>query len=154
MGYEIHLIDLSRQPAAVVRAQVAPPDLGEFLGNAFEEVLAVAGHQGRAPAGPPFGRYVPNADGFEVTAGFPVDGEVSPSGRVTADALPGGTVATTLHTGAYDAVAAAYEAAEKYVVDNGFEPAGAPWELYLDAPDVAEPRTEVFVPCREAVAQG
>ena len=119
MGYEIHLIDLPRQPAAVVRAQVAPPDLGEFLGNAFEEVLAVAGHQGRAPAGPPFGRYVPNADGFEVTAGFPVDGEVSASGRVTPDALPGGTVATTLHTGAYDAVAAAYEATTAWPPTTG-----------------------------------
>ncbi len=147
MGYEIHLIDLPRQPAAVVRAQVAPPDLGEFLGNAFEEVLAVAGHQGRAPAGPPFGRYVPNADGFEVTAGFPVDGEVSASGRVTPDALPGGTVATTLHTGAYDAVAAAYEATTAWAADHGLTPSGAPWESYLDDPDVAMPRTQVYLPC-------
>lgn len=148
MGYEIHLTDLSRQPAAVVRAQVAPPDLPEFLGQAFEEVLAVLGRQGRAPAGPPFGRYVPQDHGFEATVGFPVDGEVTASGRVTPDELPGGPVATTLHTGAYDAVGAAYDATSKWLADHGLTASGTPWESYLDGPDVPMPRTQVHLPCR------
>lgn len=150
MGYEIHLTDLSRQPAAVVRAQVAPPDLPDFLGHAFEEVLAVIDQQGRAPAGPPFGRYVPNEGGFAVTAGFPVDAEVHPSGRVTPDELPGGTAATTLHSGPYDAVAAAYDATTVWLADHGLTASGTPWESYFDDPGVAVPRTEVHVPCRAA----
>jgi effector-binding domain-containing protein len=150
MGYEIHLTDLSRLPAAVVRAQVAAPDLPDFLGHAFEEVLAVAGRQGLAPAGPPFGRYLPTGDGFEVAVGFPLDGEVVASGRVTPDELPGGTVATTLHTGPYDEVAAAYDATTRWVAEHGLTASGPAWESYLDDPDVPVPRTEVHLPCEAA----
>jgi hypothetical protein len=32
------------------------------------------------------------------------------------------------------------------------EACGAPWESYLDGPEVAEPRTEVVVPCRPVEA--
>ena len=64
--------------------------------------------------------------------------------------LPGGHAARVLHQGPYDGVAGAYEAAEKWVVENGLRPSDAPWECYLDGPDVAEPRTEVFLPCVEA----
>lgn len=147
MAYEIQLTDLSPQPAAVVRAHVAPPELPEFLGHAFEEVLAVVDEQGRTPAGPPFGRYVADEQGFEATVGFPVDGPVSASGRVAPDELPGGTVATTLHTGPYAEVGAAYDAATGWVAEHGLTASGTPWESYLDDPDVPLPRTEVHLPC-------
>ena len=54
---------------------------------------------------------------------------------------------TTLHRGGYEQVAAAYSALEQWMRDNGYEPAGAPWETYLDGPDVAEPRTVITWPC-------
>lgn len=150
MGYEIQLTDLSRRPTAVVRAQVAPADLTDFLGGAFEEVLAVVGRQGRSPAGPPFGRYVLHDGAFDATVGFPVDGEVAASGRVTPDELPGGTAATTLHTGPYDQVGAAYDALTAWLPEHGLTASGVPWESYLDGPDVPVPRTAVHLPCREA----
>jgi effector-binding domain-containing protein len=62
--------------------------------------------------------------------------------------LAGGPTATVLHRGAYDAVAAAYDAATNWLADNGYFPAGEPWETYLDEPEVAEPRTNVHLPCR------
>jgi effector-binding domain-containing protein len=73
---------------------------------------------------------------------------VTAAGRVEPAVLPGGTVARTLHVGSYDTVAAAYEATESYLTDNGYEPSGPAWECYLDEPDVPQPRTEVFMPCR------
>ena len=36
----------------------------------------------------------------------------------------------------------------RLLTDEGYELSGAPWESYLDDPTVAEPRTEVFMPCR------
>lgn len=153
MTYTVSFADLQAQDVAVVHGHVDVGHLPEFLGGAYEEVAGTVAAQGLSIAGAPFGRYRPDETGFEVAAGFPVSAAVRPEGRVVPDRLPEGRVAHTLHVGSYDAVAAAYEAAEKYVVDNGFEPAGPPWELYLDEPDVAEPRTEVFLPCREAVAQ-
>ena len=147
MDYEIELTDLAAQPAAVVHAYVEPAQLPEFFGPAFGEVLAVVGAQGLNPVGPPFGRYVPRGDGFDVTAGFPVDAPVAGSGRVVPEVLPGGTVATTTHTGRYDEVGDAYAATTAWLLEHDLTVADVPWESYLDAPDVSEPRTRLCVPC-------
>ena len=57
-------------------------------------------------------------------------------------------VEQVLHQGPYSEVPAAYRAAEAWLVDNGWEAAGPPWESYLDGPEAAEPRTLVHLPCR------
>jgi effector-binding domain-containing protein len=146
--YEVTLADLQAQPTAAVRGHVAADGIADFLGGVFGEVMGVLSRQGLGPAGPPYGRYVPTGGGFDVEAGFPVHGEVRPDGRVEALSLPGGRVARTLHVGSYETVAEAYDALTAWLTDNGLEPVGLPWESYLDGPEVAEPRTEVYVPCR------
>lgn len=75
---------------------------------------------------------------------------IQEAGNVHPGTLPGGHAAKVLHVGAYDQVAGAWQAAMDWVVENGFQVSDAPWEQYLDGPEVAEPRTEIFVPCREA----
>lgn len=77
-----------------------------------------------------------------------VRAQVRPTGRVVASSLPVGPAVEVLHTGPYSAVPAAYRAAEDWLADNGWEPAGPPWESYLDGPEVAAPRTLLHVPCR------
>ena len=77
----------------------------------------------------------------------PTSARVEPTGRVAAGVLPGGRTARTLHHGAYSDVAAAYDALSIWLTDDGYRPSGAPWESYLDGPDVAEPRTMVYLPC-------
>jgi len=151
MSYEVHSATLQRQPAAVVRGHVKLGDIAEFLGAAFQEVAKVLGQQGLSPAGPPFGRYTPSDGGFEVETGFPVGERVMATGRVTPDELPGGLVAFTVHTGAYDGVGAAHAAATDWIADNGYVVSGQAWERYLDDPEVPLPRTEVFVPCKPMV---
>lgn len=153
MRYTVSFADLQTQDAAVVRGRVEPAGLSAFLGDAFAEVAAAARAQGLRVVGPPFGRYRPVEAGWEVTAGFPVSAPVRHAGRVTADRLPSCHVAHTVHHGPYADVGAAYAAAQAYVVDNGYEPSEAPWESYLSEPDVAEPRTAVFVPCRPVTAR-
>lgn len=150
VAYEIELVDLAPQHVAIVCGHVTPPELPEFLGAAFDEVRQALGRQGLAPAGPPFGRYRPTRDGFDVEAGFPATGPVKPSGRVTSCTLPGGPAARALHRGAYTSVGAAYAAVADWLGGHGFRPAGEPWESYLDDPEVAEPRTLVHQPCRTA----
>ena len=39
-------------------------------------------------------------------------------------------------------------AAEAWLVANGWEATAPPWEAYLDGPEVASPRTNVYLPCR------
>jgi len=150
MEYHVDRIDLEAQPTAVVRGIVAQEAIAEFLGGAFGEVIGAISAQGLAPAGPPFGCYVPTAEGFEIEAGFPASAPIAPTGRVVASELPGGTALVVLHRGPYAAVSAAYTAAEDWLADNAWESTGQPWEAYLDGPEVAEPRTLVHVPIRPA----
>jgi effector-binding domain-containing protein len=152
MSYEITTVELSEQPTAVVRDTVATDGIAEFLGRAFGEVMSVVGPAGMQPAGPPFARYTGSGDaGWQVEAGFalprPLDGG---HGRVEACSLPGGTAARTLHVGDYGAVGSAYEAIGAWLPEHGLVASGPAWESYLDGPEVAQPRTEVYQPCRPA----
>jgi effector-binding domain-containing protein len=151
MRYETQFVDLEAQHTAVVRGHVRADEIPDFLGPAFGEVIVLLDKQGLHPTGAPFGRYRPTEDGgFDVEAGFPVSGVVEAAGRVEPSDLPGGRVARTLHVGSYGDVGAAYDATMSWLVDEGCVVAGEPWESYLDGPEVAEPRTEVFVPCEKA----
>jgi effector-binding domain-containing protein len=151
MRYEMQFVDLQSQHAAVVRAHVTLDEMPEFLGGAFGEVIRVLDQQGLHPTGAPFGRYgIPEGAGFDAEVGFPCNDVVKPEGRVEACELPGGRVVRTMHVGPYGDVGAAYEAAMAWMTDEGYVLEGAPWECYLDGPEVAEPRTEVFIPCTPA----
>lgn len=155
MTYEMEFVDRREQPTAVVRGRVSHQGIGDFLGSAFGEVMAALGEQAVAIVGPPFARYWPTQDGdWHIEAGFPAAGTVRAQGRVEPSSLPGGRMARTLHVGAYDAVAQAYDAVMAWLTEQGCTAQDAPWESYLDGPEVAEPRTEVFVPCVGAEQSG
>jgi effector-binding domain-containing protein len=148
--YDVKLVELPAQPVAVVRGHTTQEQIPAFLGRVFGEVLEVLAEQGVAPVGPPFGRFVPADDGFDVEAGFPTGGSVSPTGQVEACQLPAGPAARVLHRGDYGGVAAAYQAVGAWVTSNGYVSTEPPWESYLDGPEVAEPRTIVSLPCRRS----
>jgi effector-binding domain-containing protein len=147
---EHHIERLQVQPAAVVRARVAVDLIPAFLAGAYAEVLAVLSAQGLGPCGPPFARYGLGERTFDVEAGFPTTAPVAPSGRVEASELPGGPALVILHRGPYDDVARDLRAGQEWLEANGWIASGDPWEAYLDGPEVAEPRTVVYLPCRPA----
>ena len=146
--YDVELVDLEPQPVAVVRGRVTQERIPAFLSEVFAEVLEALATQGLAPAGPPFGRFVPTDKGFDVEAGFPAAQVVTPSGRVEPCELPAGPAARVVHRGDYAGVAAAYEAVAGWIASHGYKSVEPPWEAYLDAPGVPEPRTVVYLPCR------
>ena len=150
MTEAVELIDLHAQFTAVVTGHVTLDAIAGFLGSAFGEVMAVLDEQGRAPAGPPFGRWQPRAEGFDAEAGFPTVGPISPAGRVQPQMLPGGLAATAIHRGDYAGIGATYGVLHEWIAGNGYVTNGQPWESYLDEPGVPEPRTQVYLPCAEA----
>jgi effector-binding domain-containing protein len=143
----VEVSETGARPAAVVRGHVAVAELPAFLGGAFDAVLRALADQHLTPAGPPFARYRVTGDEFDVEAGFPATGAVSAAGEVVPTELPGGTTATALHRGSYDTLGVTYDAVGTWLSEHGYEPSGAPWESYLDGPDVPEPRTLVSFPC-------
>jgi len=149
MTYQIATADLQEQQVACMHSRILPGELRAFLTAAYSRVPAATAQQGLGLDGPPYARYRFEKDGtIDVEAGFPVRGVIAPTGDVAPGTLPGGHVVSTLHVGAYDQVARAYDALETYLSKNGYEPAGAAWECYLDGPDVPEPRTKVYQPAR------
>ncbi len=151
MAYTIETTELIAQPAAVVRAEVSHSGIGEFLGRAFGQVMGTLATLGMPMAGPPFARYDFHGEGFLVEAGFPTMEAmavvVDDTSEVQGIELPAGLAAVTMHVGPYAEVSGVYKAIEAWLSDNGYVPAGAPWESYLDGPEVAAPRTIVTWPC-------
>jgi effector-binding domain-containing protein len=147
---ECHIERLAAQPAAVIRAHVAVDGIPAFLAGAYAEVIDVLAGQRMEVAGPPFARYGMSGRGFDVEAGFPTTGSVVPTGRVEAGELPGGPALVVLHRGGYDDIEGEVRTGQEWLAANRWTATGAPWESYIDGPEVAEPRTLVYLPCKPA----
>lgn len=148
MEYQVELVELAGQPAAIVRGVMSMADIGPFIGEAFGRVLRVVAEQGLSVTGPPFGRFNPGPDGFGVEAGFPVDRPPVAQDGVDALELPAGVAVQVMHRGSYETVRDAYTALQDWQGEHGYQPTAPPWECYLDGPEVPEPRTVVISPCR------
>ena len=147
MDYHVTLTELHDQPAVVVHGEVPMGGVGPFISKALERVMTKLSQAGAFPVGPPFARYDMHDGMFMIDAGFPCDATHVDGDGVHPMHLPAGLAVTTLHRGGYEQVSAAYTALQQWMRDNGYEPAGAPWETYLDSPEVPEPRTVITWPC-------
>lgn len=147
MQYTVERTELDPQHVAVVSGRVAHDGIGAFIGRAFGQVMGVLGPAGVHPVGPPLARYDMDGAEFLVDVGFPTLAPIAETGSVHDLELPGGPAVTCLHIGAYADVAAAYQAMEAWMGEHDLVPASAPWETYLDGPEVAQPRTVVTWPC-------
>jgi AraC family transcriptional regulator len=160
MEYTIAGKELAAQPVLVVRRRVRRVDIAATIGAELPKVFLYAQQRGIAIAGFPVTRYLETSigwvtmeTGMRVAAqngGWSVgEGE----GEVLAERLPAGPAAVTIHSGPYDQLQAAYAALEEWIVANGFRPAGAPWEAYLndptDHPNPQDWKTEVSWPFGE-----
>jgi len=141
----IELSDHAPQTVAVVYGHVENSEYDDFLAAALAEVRKQLADQHLSPVGPAFARYRATRVGLDVNAGLPVDGRFRPSGRVTAETLPGGPAVTAPHVGGYGTVGFTYETLVEWLAGNDYLPAGDPWETY---PDDGSGRTLVTMPCR------
>src|SRR5215472_11824529 len=82
---------------------------------------------------------VPNVEvGVQVSGSFPA------AGHVVASMLPGGFVATAMHTGPIAEIGGTHRAVCEWSKANGYRLAGPHWEIYGD-PDPSSDRFEVEV---------
>jgi effector-binding domain-containing protein len=147
MAEEITLVELTEQHTAVVRDRVPHDGIADFLGRAFGSVMGAVAAGGRQVVGTPFARYTAmDESGWDIEAGFPVDGPVEGPG-VESGRLPGGPAVQVIHRGSYDSVATTWHRAEAWMAEHGHTATEAPWESYLDGPEVPEPRTLIVMPC-------
>jgi effector-binding domain-containing protein len=149
--YDVQVQTREIQPTAVIRAVLPASEIGPWLAKVYRTLTDVIAAHGTSPSGPPFARYHRlDAGLFAVEAGFPVVTAIEADGDARPSCLPGGPVATTIHTGPYSELAPVYEALASWVNDHGGTPEGDAWEVYLSDParqrDPATWRTEIVQP--------
>ena len=147
------IVHTQAQPAAVIRLTIPRAEMQTVMGPAIAEVIAVLAEQGREPAGPVFAHHLSmDPDRFDFEVGFPIDGPVSPAGRVILSQLPAATVARTVYQGPYEGLPDAWGQLMAWIAAEGHEPCPNLWERYVvqpDAnPDPAAWRTELNRPIK------
>lgn len=150
-GYQIGTETKKPQFTAIRAATLTSADLAPWLTDTFARVGAfLAGHRYRT-AGPPFARYHRlGTERFDVEAGFPVTTPIKAVTDIRGGTLPGGPVASTMHVGPFEHIAAGYEAVTEWITDHNGRPVGDSWEIYFSDPksatDSATWRTEIVQP--------
>lgn len=147
------------QTAAVIRLTVPREQMQSVVEPAIGELMSTVSDQGIGPDGPMFMHHFGTSpDVLDFDLGVPVDGPVTPAGRVKQGSLPGATVARTVYQGPYDGLFEAWrefgERASKELAErmerNGLEPGDTIWERYLvgpeSNPDPSSWRTELNRP--------
>jgi effector-binding domain-containing protein len=140
------------QPTLAIRTRAVVQELPGALGDAYYAIAQYLEELGEQSAGPPFVAYH-NQDmqDLDLEIGFPVSGKLPDRGDIQAGEIPGGEVATCLYTGPYSGIGSAYEALSHWMEENGYQPTGVAYEVYLNDPDETPPeelQTQIAFPLK------
>ena len=165
MDYSITTQEIEAQPVIVGRRRVARAEIATAIGDVLPRVFRYAQERGIAIAGQPFVRSLDGGgDVMTLEPGMPVaegpepedvrdrtgEDEALQEAGLTRGTLPGGRVATTVHTGSYESLHRAYASLEAWIGAEGLTAAAPPWESYLTdptaVPDPADWKTRIYWP--------
>ncbi|MCZ6855544.1 MAG: GyrI-like domain-containing protein [Gammaproteobacteria bacterium] len=134
--FEIEEVELTPQPALVIKFTSTPQTLGDKLGRHFPAIFQYAQAENLTLTGMPFVRYLEMTDVFTVEAGMPVaeTGDGAGEGDIYVTELAGGSAITTDYHGPYDGLGAAHEALRTWAIDHGYQPEWGGWEIYETDP--------------------
>jgi AraC family transcriptional regulator len=153
--YSITTKQIEPQPVLVVRRQIKREEIAATIQAGLHAIFLYAQSHGVALAhAAPFSRYIAMGPGLiTMEPGVHTAGPhetVANDAGVTAETLPGGRVATTIHQGPYDQLSEAWTAMHQSLVAEGLRPGDAPWESYItdpgEVPDPKDWKTELFWP--------
>jgi effector-binding domain-containing protein len=147
--HEVSVQVVTARPTAVIARQTTWADFPRLWRPLLDEVYAVLARPGSPRPGCNVMLYLDDVPHVEV--GVEVPALFAPAGPVISSALPGGTVAATVHRGPYDRLDAAHRAVRAWCASHGRELAGPRWEVYGDwREDPAELETTVSYLIRPA----
>ena len=152
MTHQCEVKEVAPQPTLGIRRTISIENISTMLGEAYGAVAQYLGELGEYPAGPPFAAYYnDDMENLDIEAGFPVARELEGRGEIEAGEMPGGKAATCMHIGPYDEIEAAYNALTEWIEDQGHEPTGISYEMYLNDPDEVPPeelQTQILFPLK------
>jgi effector-binding domain-containing protein len=146
MAVEVTMQAVDPAPTAVVAAATTWAEFPKIWGPMLDQVWSFL--RGDAPEGlykqghnvMLYKDDVPNVEvGVQVSRSF------DPTGHVVASALPGGLVATAIHTGPIAQIGDTHQAVREWSKAEGYRLAGPHWEIYGDPdPSTGHFDVEVF----------
>ena len=129
------IVTTQAQKTACIHLVVARDQIRHVMGPGLAEVTAALQAQGISPVGPWFTHHLRKpADTFDFEICVPIEGDVTPVGRVVPGTLPATTVARTIYRGPYEGLGGAWAQFQNWIFTNGYEPAAELWERYLSGP--------------------
>ncbi len=152
MSYKCEIIERDAQNTLSIRTTSSVQNLPEVLGKNYGVIMQYLGQLNEQMVGAPFVAYY-NMDmqNLDIEIGIPVAKKISSKDEIKASEIPRGKYASCLYIGPYSGVAPAYETLAKYIEDQGYEPTGIAYELYLNDPSVVSPeelQTEILFPLK------
>lgn len=153
MNHDITKKTIDEIPFIFMRSHVPAAEIADALAKSFVPIFQYATANGIPFAGAPTCRYVSYGPGLvTMEAGMPVVGATDVGDGMILGSLVGGSVVSTYHKGSYDTLHLGHEALQKWMLTNGEESAGSPWEVYItdpaEVPDPAEWITELVHPLK------
>jgi effector-binding domain-containing protein len=144
MGQDVVVKEVAPQWIASVR-DILPNY--QAVGTLYGEVYGLLGRMG-SPGGLPVAlwhdREYKETD-VDGEAGVYLQKPIEPAGRVKVYELPGCTVASIIHAGAFQTLNTSYRAIAAWIGANGYAPAGPARELYLKMGQPARHDDESYI---------
>jgi effector-binding domain-containing protein len=140
MDYACELIEREAEPVLSVRTRAAVDQLPQVMGRIYGEIMTLLDKRRGYPSGPPFAAYY-NMDmqDLDLEIGIPVASPQEGVGDIRPGRIPAGRFASCMYIGPYDRISAGYETLTAWMEDQGLEPGGIAYELYLNDPASTPP---------------
>lgn len=155
MSYVVAIKEVPAIQILSIRLTLKAEDIPTQFPVIYQRVKAHLIRVGERPVGPAFSIYHNDAREtglWDLEVAFPVARPMVGQDDVKGRELPGGRVATTMHSGSYETVVEGYQALAQWIDNNGHEIAGPPRETYLVGSWTGKPpseyRTELDWPVR------
>jgi len=143
-NYQITLQHREALPILSIRQRMGIDEFGYYYGKLFDQIVS----RQLTMNGPLMAIYHDeefHSDDNDTEVAAPIV-QTDAATRI----LPGGLHATTIHIGAYASLPDAYGAVTRWISDNGYAIAGAPFEIYRknhqDRLPVEQWETEIYFP--------
>jgi effector-binding domain-containing protein len=128
MPYENEIAHAEPVHTVVIRSQVRPQDLSQFVPAACGEVWSFVCSAGLPRPGRHLALYLDAQGSLEV--GVEITEPFVRSNRVVCSQLPAGSVARTVHFGPYGRLSQAHAAVRQWCAEQRRRCTGVCWELY------------------------
>jgi DNA-binding transcriptional MerR regulator len=153
MAHDVNVRTVAAQPVMSITQRVKVDQLDNHIRDSLQRLYALVEAQGGSVAGAPFGIFhgpINHEEDGPIQICVPVQRPLAAADGISPEELPAGKVACVMMVGPdcdFPAILTGYDTAIDWIRKNGYEPTGAPREIWHSQPG-EEDRMEIAWPFR------